>query len=296
MSKTSSHKHYCLTRLQVQQSLPTVLESEIVHHHRFALSANVSLLFAELPYLDRFRAARTAGFDYVETWWPFAASSPGAAELDAFLTAVTDAEVGLRGLNFFAGDMPAGERGIACRPERRDELEANLETVLTIAAETGCRHFNLLYGQLDESPLEAQQEAAVQSYRLAAAAVAHLDGVVLIEPLAAGLNGRYPLTDHHQVIDLLTGPLAASANVKLLVDTFHLAANGIDVHKAIEDAAPWTGHVQIADTPGRGEPGSGDLDWAPIFEALQRSGYDGLIAAEYKPTRATLETLDWVVA
>jgi len=277
-----------------------------VEHQGFALSANVSLLFGELPYLDRFAAARAAGFDLVETWWPFSTPTPSTQELSALLTAIDDADVELRGLNFFAGDMAGGERGIACASDRRGELEANVDAVVVIAEATGCRRFNLLHGQLAADPGaapgapprsewgEAQQATAVEAYRLAAAAVDAVGGVVLVEPLAEGLNGSYPLTDHRQVLALLDGPLAGVGNIGLLYDTFHLGSNGIDLVAAAAEAGSRIQHVQVADTPGRGEPGSGRLEWPPIFAALQRAGYTGPVAAEYKPTGPTTDTLTWI--
>jgi hydroxypyruvate isomerase len=259
------------------------------------LCANLSILFTELPYLERPAAARAAGFRFVETWWPFAEPAAPAAQVDALIAALDQAGVILSAMNFFGGDLPGGERGIACRPDRQRELEINTEQLLEIARRTGCRAFNLLYGQLDARWSAAeQQDTAIRAVRAAAAAAAEIDAVVLLEPLARGLNGAYPLVDGDDVVQLLTGPLRTSPNVRLLFDLFHLGSNGVDVVTAAERLAPWIGHVQLADSPGRGEPGSGDLPTEETVKALVAAGYRGAIAAEYHPTARTDQSFEWI--
>ncbi|TDE91505.1 xylose isomerase [Occultella glacieicola] len=266
-----------------------------MQHLGYDLSANVSLLWTEYDYLDRFAAAADAGFAFVETWWPFPAAEPTVAQEADLLRSIEAAGVRLRGLNLFAGDMPSGERGIVTNAARRPEFMANLAAVTRIAEATGCDRFNLLYGQLtdDEDPT-AQHAAAQEAVAIAAAALGEGGGVVLIEPLAAGLNGAYPLHTHEDVIALLDGPFAGVAGVGLLFDTFHLAMNGVDVVAAVERSGARIAHVQIADAPGRGEPGSGDLAWDEVFAALRAAGYAGPAAAEYRPTVRTEDSLAWV--
>ena len=258
-------------------------------------SANVSILFTELPPLERFAAAANAGFGHVEMWWPFSTPTPAPEQVAELLEAVARAEVSLSALNFYAGDMPGGERGVASLPDRQDELEASFEALLQIARATGCAHFNLLYGQRDDqwSP-EEQDATAVAAIRKAAAAVAPIGGTVLIEPLAQGLNGAYPLTQPEQVIELLDGPLAQTPNVALLFDLFHLGSNGFDIVAGVPALAARIGHVQVADAPGRGEPGSGELPITESLAALVDAGYQGLVGCEYKPTGTTTDSLHWL--
>lgn len=259
------------------------------------LSANISILFTELPYLDRPLAARAAGFGHVETWWPFPGPQATPDQVDAWVETLDRAGVQLSGLNFFGGDLPAGERGIACRPDRQKELELNVEQVLQIARRTGCRAFNLLYGQLDARwSVAEQRDTAIRAVRGAADALAAIGGTVLLEPLARGLNGSYPLVDGDDVVELLEGPLRSTPNVRLLFDVFHLGSNGVDLVAAAGRLAPWIGHVQLADSPGRGEPGSGVLPIDETVTALVTTGYRGAIAAEYQPTGPTESTLGWV--
>lgn len=263
--------------------------------NRFTYSANLSIMFTEVPLLERPAAASAAGFDHVEMWWPFHTPVASPSQVDELLQALDTAGVRLTGLNFWAGDMPSGDRGVASLPDREPELVANIDQVVEISHASGCRHFNLLYGQRDSRwSTEEQDRQAVAMIRRAAQSVASIGGTVLLEPLAEGLNGSYPLTNPEQVLTLLTGPLASHPNVALLFDTFHLGSNGVDLISAAEAAAPRIGHVQVADAPGRGEPGSGTLPLDQCLETLAGHGYDGLVACEYKPTRPTPKTLDWI--
>lgn len=263
--------------------------------HGYPVSANVSLLFTDLPYLERFAAAAAAGFTAVETWWPFATADPERAELEELVRTIEDADLVLTGMNVFAGDMAAGERGIACLPERREELEASLAALRWIAERTGCRGFNLLHGQVRDGAEEEAHLAAVTAYRRAADVMADLKGspgVILLESLARGLNGTYPLETAEDALVLIDE--VGAPTLKLLLDTFHLARNGEDLPALIERSAERIGHVQLADAPDRGEPGSGTVDFTAVGEALRAAGYAGTVAAEYKPTRETLGTLDWL--
>lgn len=260
--------------------------------NNYDVSANVSLLFTEAPYLERFQAAADAGFRTVESWWPFSEPHPGNDRVDEVAARISDAGVDLIGLNFYAGDMPGGERGVTCRPERSDELDRSTDALLRLARATGVRRFNLLYGQPGVGEEKAQRAHAVGAYRRAVEAVAEIDGTILVEPLARGMNGSYPLHDDQDVAALIEE--VDSPRLALLFDSFHLGMNGVDVASVAKRRAAEIGHVQLADSPGRGEPGSGDLDFTAIAAALGDGGYQGTVAAEYKPTRATEDTLDWL--
>jgi len=258
-------------------------------------AVNLSMLFTELPLPARPAAARQAGFDAVEFWWPFATAVPADAEVDAFVGAVTDAGVQLIGLNFFAGDMPGGDRGLVSWPARSGEFRDNIDVVVGIGERLGCKAFNALYGnRTDESTPTAQDEVATENLALAARAVARIDGVVLVEPVSGA--PRYPLLTAADVIRVIDRVEAASGvtNVKFLCDLYHLDVNGDDVSAAIENYADRVGHVQIADSPGRGEPGTGRLDITGHLAALAAKGYRGYVALEYKPTVGTRDSLAWL--
>ena len=258
-------------------------------------AVNLSLLFTEVPLLQRPAAAKEAGFDAVEFWWPFSTAVPADAEVDEFVGAIADAGVRLIGLNFFAGDMPGGDRGLVSWPARSGEFRDNIDVVVGIGERTGCRAFNALYGnRTDDSTPVAQDELATENLALAARATARIDGVVLVEPVSGA--PRYPLLTAADVIRVIDRVEAQSdvRNVKFLCDLYHLAVNGSDVTADVSDYFDRIGHVQIADNPGRGEPGTGTLDIAGHLAALAARGYRGYVALEYKPTAGTLAGLSWL--
>lgn len=256
-------------------------------------AVNLSILFTELPMLERPAAARAAGFTEVETWWPWATATPEPAEVDAFVAAIQDAGVQLIGLNFFAGDMPGGERGLFCQPDRETELSANLPIVAAIGERLGCRAFNALYGNRLPSDDVAQADAYASGALAAAGrAVAAIGGTVLIEPVSG--SPAYPIKTAADAIAVIDRVAAEHdvRNLGFLCDLYHLGANGDDLDVVIDRYAERAAHVQIADLPGRGEPGTGSLDLDRYLDALVAAGYDGAIALEYKTTSTTVEGLD----
>ncbi|GAB1511243.1 hydroxypyruvate isomerase family protein [Actinophytocola sp. KF-1] len=249
---------------------------------------NLSILFTELPLLDRPSAAAGAGFDAVEFWWPFDTPTPAAADVDRFVGAVHDAGVRLVGLNFFAGDMPGGDRGVLSLPARSAEFVANVPVAVDIAERLGCRALNALYGNRVDGADPAEQDAlAVANLARAAAA---FDGVVLVEPLSGA--PRYPLrtaADALAVIDRV-----GADNVKLLADLYHLTVNGDDLDAVIAEHTGRIGHVQIADAPGRHEPGTGSLDLDAHLQKLAANGYPGHVGLEYVPSGASADSFGWL--
>jgi hydroxypyruvate isomerase len=256
--------------------------------------ANCSLLFAELPLLRRPAAARDAGFTAVEFWWPFAAPVPADAEVEAFTRAVADAGVRLVGLNLFGGDLAGPDCGVLSVPGRAGELRDNLDVAVGIGERLGVRVFNALYGNRVEGvPHEAQDETAAENLALAAAAAGRIGATILIEPISG--PKPYPLRTADQAVAVVDAAReAGAANVGFLCDLYHLASNGDDVPAAITRHAAKIAHVQIADAPGRGEPGSGDLDLDGQLALLREHGYDGWVSLEYKPTTTTERSLTWL--
>src|SRR5216683_267351 len=259
--------------------------------------ANISLLFTEVPLLERPAAAAAQGFDAIESWWPFSAAVPEAREVDAFVRAIGDAGVRLVALNFFAGDMPAGERGIASIPGRSAEFRDSAAVLAEIARQTGCKLFNALYGvRQDGVDPGLQDDVATENLSFAARTVSRLGGAVLIEPLAAGENGAYPLTgpsDVCRVIDRVAAQTGA-ANLRMLGDFYHLTRNGHAWPEIIGGYLERLGHVQIADAPGRHQPGTGEIDFPALFEALSAAGYGGYVGLEYRAEGSTEDSLSWL--
>ncbi|WP_047871693.1 hydroxypyruvate isomerase family protein [Nocardiopsis sp. RV163] len=262
--------------------------------HTLGYTVNCSLLFTELPLNDRPRAAREAGFDAVEFWWPFESPTPPKDEVDAFVSALDRAGVRLSGLNFFAGRLPGPDRGVLSHPSRSAEFRANTDVVVRIAERTGATGFNALYGlrQPGTDPGE-QDRTALENTVAAAEAVAAVGGTVLIEPIS-GAEG-YPLTTAADGLAFVARAREAGAdNVALLADLYHLAVNGDDFAAAVRDHAAEFGHIQIADTPGRGEPGTGRLPIGELLTAAQTGGYRGLVGLEYKPTVPSAQSFGWL--
>ncbi|MQA07692.1 MAG: TIM barrel protein [Pseudonocardiaceae bacterium] len=252
---------------------------------------NLSILFTELQLVRRPEVARAVGFDAVEFWWPFDAAAPPDGDVDAFVAAIEDAGVRLVGLNFFAGDMAGGDRGLVSWPGRAGEFTESVELAVSIADRLGCKAFNALYGnRVDGASAAEQDELAIGNLRRAADAAARIGATVLVEPVSGAPH--YPLrtaADALAVIDK-----TERDNVALLADLYHLSVNGDDLDTVVTEHVGRIGHVQIADAPGRNEPGTGTLDLERYLGKLEAAGYNGYVGLEYKPSGASADSFDWL--
>jgi hydroxypyruvate isomerase len=263
--------------------------------HSLRYTVNCSLLFTELPLLERPAAARRAGFSAVEFWWPFVDAVPPDRQVDAFVAAVTDAGVQLTGLNFFAGDMPGGDRGVVSWPKRASEFRDNVDVTVGIGERLGTEGFNALYGnRVDGATATEQDELAVENLALAAKAAARIGATVLVEPVS-GVD-RYPLKVAADALAVIDRVQSADdvPNLGLLADLYHQAVNGDDVERVIADHTDRIAHVQIADAPGRNEPGTGTLPLDHQLTALEANGYTGRVGLEYKPSTTTEAAFGWL--
>lgn len=264
--------------------------------HDLPYAVNCSLLFTELPLLERPAAAREAGFAAVEFWWPWPEQPvPTERDVDRFVTAVQDAGIALVGLNFFAGDLAGPDCGVLSIPDRASEFRDNVDVTVGIGERLGVRAFNALYGNRVESSTPSEQDQlGVEQLTAAAQAADRIGAVVLLEPVSG--PKPYPLRTAADVVSVLDRVVAAGevTNLGLLCDLFHLANNGDDLDRAIEGYADRIAHVQIADHPGRHEPGSGTLDLDRHLGRIQASGYRGYVALEYNPSGTTEDSLDWL--
>jgi len=263
--------------------------------HALRYAANLSILFTELPLLERPAAAKAAGFDAVEFWWPWPVAVPSDAEVDRFVTAIGDAGVQLVGLNFFAGDMPGGDRGLVSWPARSSEFRDNIDVTVALGERLGCRAFNALYGnRVDEASPEEQDELGAENLAVAAEAAAAAGAIVLVEPVSGA--PRYPLRTAAEAVAVIDRVQRESGadNLRLLFDIYHLATNGDDVDRALDAYLDRIGHVQIADAPGRNEPGTGKLPIDAWLDRVAASGYDGWVGLEYKPSAASADSFDWL--
>ncbi|MCK2220014.1 TIM barrel protein [Actinomadura sp. ATCC 31491] len=239
-------------------------------------SVNASILLTGLPLLERPAAAAKHGFDAIELWWPFDGPDPSGAELAALRGAIRDAGVRLTGLNFDAGDMAAGERGLLARPDGSGRFRANVGPAVRLAGELGCTVLNALYGNGPGT----DRELAVANLRRAADAAAGIGATVVVEALNSHENPHYPITSSAAAFALIDE--VDRENVAFLADLYHLHRMGEDVLALIDRHGASLGHVQVADDPGRGRPGSGDMPYPEIFARLSAAGYRGHVGLEYR--------------
>jgi hydroxypyruvate isomerase len=260
--------------------------------HVLPYAANCTFLFTEVDLLERPAAARAAGFDAIEFWWPWPDQPvPPDAEIDKFVTAVRDAGVHLIGLNFFAGDLAGADCGVLSIPARSAEFRDNIAVTIGIGEALGVPAFNALYGnRVSDVTPEQQDDLAIENLTLAARAAAAIGGTVLVEPVSG--PKPYPLrtaNDVAAVLDRVHAP-----NLGMCCDLFHLANNGDDIDAALAAYSQRIAHVQIADHPGRGEPGTGTLELKRYLSTIAASGYSGYVGLEYIPTTTTIDSLRWL--
>ncbi len=250
-------------------------------------SANLSFLYPDLPFLDRFAAAAADGFRAVEYAVPYVAE---AGELAALLEAHRLEQVLF---NMPAGDWDGGERGIACHPDRVEEFRAGVEVALDYARVLDCSRVNCLAGIVPEGVaaevLEATFAANLQyaAPRFAAAGVQ-----LLVEPInTRDIPGFYLSTARHaeRVLDAV-----GSDNLLIQYDIYHQQVTAGDLFPTYERLKHRIGHIQIADTPGRHEPGTGEINYGFVLSELDRLGYAGWVGCEYRPLAGTSEGLGWM--
>lgn len=250
--------------------------------HGLRFDVNCSILFTELPLIRRAAAAKAAGFGGVEFWWPWDDMTPSGIEADAFVRAVADAGVELVSLNFHAGDMAAGERGIVSHPGRVAQFRENVMAAVDIAVRTGCTRLNAPYGLRVPGTVPAEQDAvALENLTFAAAAAAKAGASVLVESINSVDIPGFPVDTSDKaaaVIEKVGAP-----NVGFLADLYHLAKMGEDVAVVLSRHRESILHIQVADPPGRGAPGTGTVAFEPLFRQLAEQGYDGWVGLEYVP-------------
>ena len=258
--------------------------------------ANLSILFPELPLLERPAAAAASGFDAVELWWPFASPDPPDAELDRLAGALADAGVDLVGLNFDAGDMPAGDRGLVSVPAAAARFRANVDVAVGLAGRLGCRTLNALYGnRVDGVDPAEQDELAVAHLALAASAAGRVGATVVVESQNPFDSPRYPLLRTAEVLAVLDRvEREAGARLEFLCDLYHLQRTEGNLIHTVERHWRRFGHVQVADSPGRNQPGTGEIAYERVLAALAATGYRGYVGLEYRPLGPTAESFAWL--
>jgi hydroxypyruvate isomerase len=239
--------------------------------------ANVSILFKETPFLERFRRAREASFSAVEFWWP---SGEDLGEVEA---AIEDADLTVALFNFYAGDMAAGDRGLLSDPGRQKGFRENVPVALELAQRLGCSRLNALVGQeIPGMSREEQFELARENVGWAAGRAAEYGVEVLVEPVNTFENGPYLLYKTDDGANFVSS--VGKANVRLQHDFYHMQRMEGNLEVNLRRHIGEIGHVQVADSPGRGEPGTGEIHYPYVFSVLEELGYDGYVGLEYNPT------------
>lgn len=254
---------------------------------RFA--ANLSTLFAELPLLARVGAAASLGFEGVEIWFPY--------EVDAKVLRAELArhEVQCVTMNTQPGNVGRGDWGLAVDATRRTEFLASVEIAAAYAAEIGCPKIHAMSGGVPQGVTrEASWEVFARNIDDACVIAARHGLILMIEPLNEIDRPSFLLTRQSQAIALIEQ--LGRENLKIMLDLFHLQRGEGNLIERMRQSLPHAAHVQIADVPGRHEPGSGEINFATVFRALKQLGWTGWIGCEYFPSDGTLASFGWLEA
>jgi hydroxypyruvate isomerase len=249
-------------------------------------AANLTMLFSELPFLDRFAAAKAAGFSGVEYLFPYDFDKADLREqLDEHgLTQVLH--------NLPAGNWAGGERGIAILPERIDEFRDGVTRAIDYAKALDCRQLNCLVGI---APRDADQfelnEVLVGNLRFAADALATERIRLLVEPINTLDIPGFFLNRTEQAVQLIAD--VRSSNLFIQYDIYHMQVMEGDIARTVQKHLPRIAHIQLADNPGRNEPGTGEINYPFLFRHLDTIGYRGWVGCEYKPRTTTVDGLGW---
>lgn len=256
---------------------------------RFA--ANLTMLFTEVPFLERFERAARAGFEAVEFLFPYAYA---AGDIKAKLQA-NRLQLVLH--NLPPGDWDAGERGIACLPERSDEFRAGVARAIEYATALGAPQLNCLAGKVPASTTagashDLLRKTLVANLKYAAAELKKADVRLLIEPINSYDIPGFYLNRTAQALAIIDE--VGSDNLFVQYDIYHAQRMEGELAATIEKHLAKIGHMQLADNPGRHEPGSGEINYDFLFAHIDRVGYKGWIGCEYKPKTSTEAGLAWL--
>ncbi len=250
-------------------------------------SANLTMLFNEVPFLERFERAAAAGFRAVEFLFAHNVDQEGVGselERHGLELVLFDPE---------GGDFAGGDRGYLCDPGRRDHLLKTIEDAIATARRLGCRRLNVLAGNRVDGAGDAElRRTAVENLKRAAP-VARAAGVtLLIEALNTWESPRYFLERSRLGLEIVRE--VGEPNVRFQYDCYHMQRMEGQLIETMTKNLEWIGHVQIADAPGRHEPGTGEVNYANVLRALETAGYDGYVGLEYRPSGKTEDSLGWL--
>ncbi len=250
-------------------------------------TANLTMLFNEVPFLERFERAARAGFAAVEFLFAHNVDQDGV-----------ERELRRHGLELVlfdpeAGDFAAGERGYLCDPGRRDQLLETIREAIGTARRLGCRRLNVLAGNRVDGTSDTElYRTVVDNLKHAAPPAATAGITLLIEALNTWESPRYYLDRSRLGLDIVRD--VGAPNVRFQYDCYHMQRMEGQLIDTLTRNLEWIGHVQIADVPGRHEPGTGEVNYANVLGALEQAGYSGYVGLEYRPSGKTEDSLAWL--
>ena len=248
--------------------------------------ANLTMLYNEVDFLDRFALAAKSGFPGVEYLFPYAYPKEALAEQLEKHRLVQVLH------NLPGGDWAKGERGIACHPDRVDEFRDGVQKAIDYATALGCKLVNCLAGIAPEGVDTKELRATfVENLRFAAERLGEAGIKLLVEPVNTRDIPGFYLNRSKQAIEIIDE--VASSNLFLQYDIYHAQVMEGDLTRTIESNLSRIAHLQVAGNPGRNEPGTGEINYPYLFERIDELGYDGWIGCEYKPKSATIASLQW---
>ncbi|MBY6207527.1 MULTISPECIES: hydroxypyruvate isomerase family protein [Halomonas] len=252
-------------------------------------ATNLTFMFTEKPFLERFSLARAAGFRRVEFHHPY----PFCERLDDIRYAAREAGVEILHCNLPGGDWDSGERGIAVWPERRNEFADGVTTTLEIARVLGIHQLNCPLGYpRDDQATDEAQRTLIDNLRYAADTCAAQGVRLLVEPLNPITHPGYPLVTTRDGVALLGA--VNHPNLKLQYDIYQMQRSEGELIETLRRHREHIGFVQLADNPGRGEPGTGEIHYPFLFRELEKMAFDKVISLEYTPSTTTQQSLGWL--
>lgn len=250
-------------------------------------AANLTLLFTEVPFPERFGRAAAAGFRAVEFLFAHNVDQDGVAR-----------EIERHGLELVlfdpeGGDFAAGDRGYLCDAGRRDHLQKTVDDAIATAKRLGCRRLNVLAGnRVDGVATEVMRRAVVENLRAVAPRARAAGITLLIEALNTWESPRYFLDRSRLGLEIVQE--IGEPDVRFQYDVYHMQRMEGQLIETLTKNLQWIGHVQIADVPGRHEPGTGEINYPNLLGALETAGYDGYVGLEYRPSGRTEDSLAWL--
>lgn len=251
-------------------------------------AVNLTTIFTEVPFLERFQKAKQAGFSFVECQFPYQSS------IEDLRREIRDNDLSLVLINLPAGNWESGERGLAIFPERRDEFRQSVAKGIEYAKALGVAKLHCLAGVLDsEADRPRARETYLENLKFAASEMASYGLTLLIEPINPYDMPGYFLSEIEEAANIIEE--IGLPNVKIQFDFYHIQRIKGNLSANFGKYLDQVGHIQIADVPGRHEPGTGEIDYKQVLKDVTDRGYKGYIGLEYSPKASSEESFKWIL-